>query len=145
MPTSADAAVVHYHRWVEEFAGGSVFWAREGKQDTLVGRDVLTERLHSHTEHCSSCSGALSAARNMRRPLELITLLALLIAALAGQELQYPCAAACLLAAGLRVLAEETELKLTVGDYPPPRNQLPFDFARILRHMQSHMETRPHS
>eukprot|EP00440_Ansanella_granifera_P076671 gb/GFBE01083196.1/.p1 GENE.gb/GFBE01083196.1/~~gb/GFBE01083196.1/.p1 ORF type:complete len:228 (+),score=44.17 gb/GFBE01083196.1/:1-684(+) len=122
-PTSADAAVLHYRRWLEEFADGRVAWAR--LRATYLPRDkaALIERFHSHTAHCKSCSGALAAARSARRGADLAVLLGILGTAL-WIDGQWACAAASLAAALFKMAAEDVEQKLIEGEYPPPRNSL---------------------
>jgi len=122
VPTSSDAAVVHYHRWLDKFAGGGVSWARDRPAYVPADRKELIERFHSHTEHCSSCTELLAISRNARRAADVGILLGLLAAACLD-EFKLPCAAASLVAAGLKAVAEDTESKLTSGEYPPPRNQ----------------------
>ncbi|KAL4448192.1 hypothetical protein ABPG75_005411 [Micractinium tetrahymenae] len=69
MATSADGAVLALRRWLD-LAGGAagVPWA--GGSAALPpaepSKRLLLDRLHSHTEHCPACSGALCALRTTR-------------------------------------------------------------------------------
>jgi len=132
VPTSADAAVVQYRRWLDEFAGGGVAWARASQPEPPPTRAALIERYYSHTEHCASCAGALASARSMQLVTDFVVLLGVLGTAL-WDEVQWPCAASAVAAAGLKWLAKDVESKLTVGEYPPPRNRPSFDFADMLQ------------
>ncbi|CAK8985602.1 unnamed protein product [Durusdinium trenchii] len=74
-PTSSDAAVLCYHRWLQD-VGGGVHWARDPSTSIKrKGREELLERLHSHTDHCWSCSEALALSQMLQswgRPLLLL-------------------------------------------------------------------------
>ncbi|KAL4418948.1 hypothetical protein ABPG77_001770 [Micractinium sp. CCAP 211/92] len=69
MATSADGAALALRRWLE-LAGGpaGIPWA--GRSGSLPpaepSKRVLLDRLSSHTEHCSACSGALRTLRRAR-------------------------------------------------------------------------------
>eukprot|EP00434_Breviolum_minutum_P027826 symbB.v1.2.024612.t1/scaffold2340.1/size81877/7 len=121
-PTTSDAAVLCYHRWLQD-VGGAVQWGRP--PDHLVepkGREELVERFQSHTQHCESCSQALSVSRDVLRLGQALVILGLLTSSLI-EELKWPSAILAILAAIVVALAAELEKQLTVGEYPPPRNQ----------------------
>lgn len=119
-PTNSDAAVLCYHRWLQEM-GGAVCWARPGRQEEPKSREELVERLRSHTQHCESCSQALSLSKDLQRLGELLVILGLLTSSLL--ELKWSSAVLTILAAVVVGLSRELEKQLTMGDYPPPRNR----------------------
>lgn len=63
MPTSADRLVIEFHSWFDRFCNGQLPWHEVGIDPTLateeVSREVLLDRYHQHTRHCSSCRQAL--------------------------------------------------------------------------------------
>lgn len=79
------------------------------------------ERLRSHTQHCESCSQALSLSKDLQRLGELLVILGLLTSSLL--ELKWSSAVLTILAAVVVGLSRELEKQLTMGDYPPPRNR----------------------
>lgn len=120
-PTSSDGAVLCYHRWLQE-TGGAVCWARPGGQEESKSREELVERLRSHTQHCESCSQALSMSKDLQRLGEMLVILGLLTSSLL-EQLKWSSAVLTILAAVVVAFARELEKQLTMGDYPPPRNR----------------------
>ncbi len=63
MPTSADRLVIEFRRWLDLHCGGNLPWDRVGVNPHAVmetSREVLLDRYHQHTRHCSSCRTALN-------------------------------------------------------------------------------------
>ncbi|CAK8992412.1 unnamed protein product [Durusdinium trenchii] len=121
-PTSSDAAVLCYHRWLQD-VGGGVHWARDPSTSIKrKGREELLERLHSHTDHCWSCSEALALSQMLQswgRPLLLLALLTTVLL----DDFQWPLAMLSIAVAAVVACAAALEKQLTVGEYPPPRNR----------------------
>jgi len=63
MPTSADLLVIEFLKWFDRYCDGKIPWnkAVETNQQTTfsASREVLLDRYHQHTQHCSSCRDAL--------------------------------------------------------------------------------------
>ncbi|CAE7309573.1 PAO [Symbiodinium natans] len=130
MPTSADAAVIHYHRWLEQFSSGGVTWARQRERRLWTNKLELLERLHSHTEHCDSCTRALHTARAVGKLAELAVLLGVLGISL-FPDFAWPLAVLTLLSYVVKQACGSLEQQLIVGEYPPPRNKRPIDLLNL--------------
>eukprot|EP00435_Cladocopium_sp_Y103_P022100 s2706_g5.t1 len=93
-----------------------------GRQEEPKSREELVERLRSHTQHCESCSQALSLSKDLQRLGELLVILGLLTSSL-SEQLKVSSAVVTILAAVVVALSRELEKQLTMGEYPPPRNR----------------------
>ncbi|CAE7935997.1 PTC52 [Symbiodinium necroappetens] len=122
MPTSADGAVLCYHRWLEQFSEGGIVWARQRERRQWASKFELLERRYSHTEHCSSCLNALHAADTLGKLAEVTVLLGVLSISL-FPSFAWPLAALTLLSYMMKQACSGLQQQLTVGEYPPPRNQ----------------------
>eukprot|EP00232_Nephroselmis_pyriformis_P021647 CAMPEP_0182866980 /NCGR_PEP_ID=MMETSP0034_2-20130328/8479_1 /TAXON_ID=156128 /ORGANISM="Nephroselmis pyriformis, Strain CCMP717" /LENGTH=584 /DNA_ID=CAMNT_0024999313 /DNA_START=116 /DNA_END=1870 /DNA_ORIENTATION=- len=67
MPTTADAFVLSYLKWIKEEAGGGPTWAPGIKTELPPGEEVranLLDRYESHVKSCPTCKGGL---KNIKR------------------------------------------------------------------------------
>jgi phenylpropionate dioxygenase-like ring-hydroxylating dioxygenase large terminal subunit len=120
LATGADRYVIALHEWVgahgEPFPGVPL--------PPRLGPEALMERLHSHTEHCRSCAGALGAIRRWRPLLLLPPWLALALMVRFHSPLAL--ALELLVAAAAFWLYGQLgrwEQQLLQGDGQPPRNR----------------------
>ena len=63
MPTSADRLVIEFRNWFDRYCDGKLPWNKVGVTDSPIietSREVLLDRYHQHTQHCSSCRQALN-------------------------------------------------------------------------------------
>ena len=62
MPTSADRLVIEFRNWFDRYCSGKLPWDEVGvtASPTVDSREVLLDRYHQHTQHCSSCKKALN-------------------------------------------------------------------------------------
>lgn len=61
MPTSADRLVIEFRSWFDRYCDGKLPWdiAITPRDNLEKPREVLLDRYHQHTQHCSSCRNAL--------------------------------------------------------------------------------------
>ncbi len=61
MPTSADRLVIEFRSWFDRYCDGKLPWgvAIPPRSTIEKPREVLLDRYHQHTQHCSSCRNAL--------------------------------------------------------------------------------------
>ena len=62
MPTSADRLVIEFRKWFDRNCDGKLPWEEVGltaSPTPEISREVLLDRYHQHTQHCSSCRQAL--------------------------------------------------------------------------------------
>ena len=63
MPASADRLVIEFRNWFDRYCSGKLPWDKVGittSASTLdIPREVLLDRYHQHTQHCSSCRKTL--------------------------------------------------------------------------------------
>ncbi|MFM1799761.1 MAG: hypothetical protein RLZZ117_2039 [Cyanobacteriota bacterium] len=121
LPTSADRYVMALHQWVAEHAGppfpGCALPAR-------LDQEVLMERLHSHTNHCHACSGALAGLRQWRPWIAVVPWLAVLAAAWWRTPWSLGLGMFIALAAAwMEGQLNRWETQLRQGDGHPPRNR----------------------
>lgn len=64
LPTAADSFVTQLRRWVNEYK--VEFFPEQTLEKSTKTREQLMERYHSHTEHCGSCSKALTNIKKIR-------------------------------------------------------------------------------
>ncbi|MFZ1024715.1 MAG: Rieske 2Fe-2S domain-containing protein [Limnoraphis robusta] len=68
LPTEADHLVIEFRKWFDQYSQGKLPWEEVGisQAETLslpkTRREIL-DRYHQHTQHCSSCRGALKAVK----------------------------------------------------------------------------------
>ena len=59
MPTSADRLVIEFRNWFDCYCDGKLPWSEVGitasPSNLEKPREVLLDRYHQHTQHCSSC------------------------------------------------------------------------------------------
>ena len=64
MPTSADRLVIEFRNWFDRYCGGKLPWDKVGvtasSSTSETSREILLDRYHQHTQHCSSCRQALN-------------------------------------------------------------------------------------
>ena len=68
MPTSADRLVIEFLKWFDRYCEGKIPWDKVGvattpKSTFFPPREVLLDRYHQHTQHCSSCRNALKTIK----------------------------------------------------------------------------------
>jgi len=62
LPTTADAVVIAFHRWLKKYESQHSHWSPHTPPGSFLDRDVvltqseLLDRKHTHTQACSSCS-----------------------------------------------------------------------------------------
>ena len=130
LPTTSDAMVATFRRWVDEFTDGrGAPWspllrgtgASGGALPPRASREEVLERYHSHVAHCSACAGALANVRRTRAVAESAAALALLVSGLVARVR----ASALVLAAlsfGAARACVALEERMRVGSHKPPRN-----------------------
>ena len=66
MPTGADRLIIEFLNWFDRYCDGTIPWNEAAitttPQAILTSRQVLFDRYHQHTQHCSSCRKALKTA-----------------------------------------------------------------------------------
>ncbi|CAL8465289.1 g4824 [Coccomyxa elongata] len=83
LPARADGSVLGWRKWYHKQGAGG-FWAASGRTPTPAPelmREQLLDRFHQHTQHCPSCSKALSQLRTGRKLLLGLAAALLLVAA----------------------------------------------------------------
>ena len=58
MPTSADRLVIEFRNWFDRYCDSKLPWNENSVNSTSTtetSREVLLNRYHQHTQHCSSC------------------------------------------------------------------------------------------
>ncbi|VEP18291.1 Ring-hydroxylating dioxygenase, large terminal subunit [Hyella patelloides LEGE 07179] len=67
MPTKADRLVIEFHSWLDRYCEGKLPWEQVGVVASLptgtTSREVLLDRYHQHTQHCSSCRNTLKIVK----------------------------------------------------------------------------------
>jgi hypothetical protein len=69
MPTSADRLVIEFRTWFDRYCGSKLPWNEVGvtaSPSLEIPREVLLDRYHQHTQHCSSCKTALKTVQSMQ-------------------------------------------------------------------------------
>ncbi|CAI5490449.1 unnamed protein product [Closterium sp. Naga37s-1] len=85
MPTSSDLFVVAFRQWLAKYAGGAVAYPPAFSGVSLphkpAPKEVVLDRMASHTAHCTSCSSALATLQRVHLLLPALSLLAAVAAA----------------------------------------------------------------
>ncbi|MGK7916389.1 MAG: Rieske 2Fe-2S domain-containing protein [Prochloraceae cyanobacterium] len=68
LPTSADRLVIEFRNWFDRYCQGQLPWSKVGisiPQRLTINdnRQEVLDRYKQHTQHCSSCRGALKAVQ----------------------------------------------------------------------------------
>ncbi len=71
MPTSADRFVIEFRKWFDQYSHGKLPWNLLGiselnPQQMSEDRQIILDRYHQHTQHCSSCKGALQNIQRLQ-------------------------------------------------------------------------------
>ena len=72
MPTSADRLVIEFRKWLDRYCDGKLPWNEVGitsSPSTETTREVLLDRYHQHTQHCSSCRNTLKTIQMAQKVL----------------------------------------------------------------------------
>jgi phenylpropionate dioxygenase-like ring-hydroxylating dioxygenase large terminal subunit len=121
LATPADGYVKALHEWVNRY-GGEPFAGQP--LPARLDRKALMDRLHSHTDHCRSCGGALQTIRRWRPLLRWLAWIGLGLAVLVPTPAGL--ITGLLLAGGGLMLGfrcDRWQEQLLRGDGLPPRNQ----------------------
>ncbi|MEA5571629.1 Rieske 2Fe-2S domain-containing protein [Calothrix sp. UHCC 0171] len=71
MPTSADRLVIEFRQWFDKYAQGKLPWDKVGINalgyaKINQNREEVLNRYKQHTQHCSSCRGALKNIQSLQ-------------------------------------------------------------------------------
>jgi phenylpropionate dioxygenase-like ring-hydroxylating dioxygenase large terminal subunit len=74
LPTSADRLVIEFRKWFDKYCEGKLPWSELGlsiPERTTINenRQELLDRYKQHTQHCSSCRGALKTVQRLQKVL----------------------------------------------------------------------------
>jgi phenylpropionate dioxygenase-like ring-hydroxylating dioxygenase large terminal subunit len=74
LPTSADRLVIEFRKWFDKYCQGKLPWNEVGlstpEQTTINDkREEILDRYRQHTQHCSSCRGALKTVQRLQKVL----------------------------------------------------------------------------
>ncbi len=74
LPTSADRLVIEFRNWFDKYCEGKLPWREVGLStpDTRKindNREEVLDRYRQHTQHCSSCRGALKTTQRLQKVL----------------------------------------------------------------------------
>lgn len=91
LPTSADRLVIAFRKWFDQYCNGQLPWLAGGISSTEQlplneKREQLLDRYHQHTQHCSSCRGALKNIQRLEKVLFLYSVVAITIVAGVSEE-----------------------------------------------------------
>jgi phenylpropionate dioxygenase-like ring-hydroxylating dioxygenase large terminal subunit len=86
LPTSADRLVIAFRQWFDKYCHGKLPWSAGCISSTQQlpineNREQLLDRYHQHTQHCSSCRGALKNIQRLEKVLFLYFVVAITILA----------------------------------------------------------------
>ncbi|CAI5511309.1 unnamed protein product [Closterium sp. Naga37s-1] len=92
MPTNADLPVVAFRQWLSKYAGGAVEYPPAFSDVSLppqpAAKEVVLERMASHTAHCTSCSATFANLQRLQLLLPAVSLLSAAAAAAASTSLR---------------------------------------------------------
>lgn len=71
LPTSADRLVIEFRNWFDKYCYGHLPWSQVGistQENSKINdnRSVVLDRYKQHTQHCSSCRGALRGIQRLQ-------------------------------------------------------------------------------
>ena len=71
LPTSADRLVIEFRNWFDKYCHGQLPWNEIGtgvpeNLEINDNRSVMLDRYKQHTQHCSSCQGALRTIQRLQ-------------------------------------------------------------------------------
>ncbi|MCP6762893.1 MAG: Rieske 2Fe-2S domain-containing protein [Fischerella sp. CENA71] len=71
LPASADRLVIEYRNWLDKYCHGQLPWSEVGISVPKIrnineNREQVLDRYKQHTQHCSSCRGALKVVRRLQ-------------------------------------------------------------------------------
>ncbi|MFB2767726.1 Rieske 2Fe-2S domain-containing protein [Pelatocladus sp. BLCC-F211] len=71
LPTSADRLVIEYRNWFDKYCHGQLPWSEVGISVPEIrnineNREQVLDRYKQHTQHCSSCRGALKVVQRIQ-------------------------------------------------------------------------------
>jgi phenylpropionate dioxygenase-like ring-hydroxylating dioxygenase large terminal subunit len=71
LPTSADRLVIEYRNWFDKYCHGQLPWTEVGISVPEIrnineNREQVLDRYKQHTQHCSSCRGALKVVQRLQ-------------------------------------------------------------------------------
>lgn len=71
LPTSADRLVIEFRNWLDKYCHGQLPWNETGTSvpenlEINDNRSVMLDRYKQHTQHCSSCRGALRTIQRLQ-------------------------------------------------------------------------------
>jgi len=71
LPTSADRLVIEFRRWFDKYCQGQLPWNEVGisvpeSRTINQHREEVLDRYRQHTQHCSSCRGALKTIQRLQ-------------------------------------------------------------------------------
>jgi phenylpropionate dioxygenase-like ring-hydroxylating dioxygenase large terminal subunit len=74
LPTSADRLVIEFRKWFDKYCQGKLPWSEVGlstPEKTTINdkREEVLDRYRQHTQHCSSCRGALKTVHRLQKVL----------------------------------------------------------------------------
>jgi phenylpropionate dioxygenase-like ring-hydroxylating dioxygenase large terminal subunit len=74
LPTSADRLVIEFRNWFDKYCQGKLPWSQVGlstleKTTINDNRKEILDRYRQHTQHCSSCRGALRTVQRIQKGL----------------------------------------------------------------------------
>eukprot|EP00611_Tribonema_gayanum_P013115 TRINITY_DN2389_c1_g1_i4.p1 TRINITY_DN2389_c1_g1~~TRINITY_DN2389_c1_g1_i4.p1 ORF type:complete len:577 (-),score=158.80 TRINITY_DN2389_c1_g1_i4:654-2156(-) len=121
LPTDADTPVRAWRQWYQK---NKIQWARGvedkgGDKEAVPPREVLLERYHAHTKHCSACRATLAATQKKRK-LSLgaaAVLLAIAAALPGGTRASVAAAAMAVAAAGASYRQQQHEREFHYVEY----------------------------
>jgi pheophorbide a oxygenase len=118
LASSADAAVLSWRRWIDEFGSALPVLPKSAADiPPLLPRAAIFDRYNQHTKHCPHCSGALrniNVAIGVLAVLGVVAAAAAVVAAAGGAALGGALAAGPLAVAGAGAL-KAAGAKLVVG------------------------------
>ncbi len=71
LPTSADRLVIEYRNWLDKYCHGQLPWSEVGISVPKIrnineNHEQVLNRYKQHTQHCSSCRGALKVVQRLQ-------------------------------------------------------------------------------
>jgi len=71
LPTSADRLVIEFRNWFDQYCYGEIPWSEVGvsvAENAKINdnREELLDHYRQHTQHCSSCRGALKTVQGLK-------------------------------------------------------------------------------